>query len=183
MKKLTILICICLLLSLSGCILKIPPPSLERVNNVYSEYKEEITTVVNYLINTEYDTVLITDTSGKMSVYSYQWSDIYFQDREISDQKTKTAVARLFDQGIVKSFDRSYGEIQIRIWTRKEVYCYIAYRGDGAVPSVEHATEIMPMDEEGWYYVIADYNEWRVREREAGVTRPGIVKNESGDWG
>ena len=178
MKKFSLLICICLLLSLSGCFFKIPPPSLNKVNKVFSEHVIDIKTVVEYIREAEYDQAFISDSNKIMHVYSYYWSDIHFKEKDISDIEIQDAIQRLFDQEIVQFIMKTGSQVEITIWSRKEVSCYIVCTSNGIAPSVEYATEIMPMEEDGWYYVIADYNEWRIQQREAGVTRPGIVNAE-----
>ncbi len=32
------------------------------------------------------------------------------------------------------------------------------------MPEVQYATEFTPVSDDGWYYYVADYNEWRVNQ-------------------
>lgn len=169
--KFFILLSILLVSSLFGCF-ETTTPDVEFANRLYSENKEEIDTVVTSLLNAEYYDMLISDSSGTMLTNTPEMGDYKLQTVEISDSNTQKACKHLIDTGIVKFFSKAYSQIKIGVWTKKEVYSYIVYSSNNTPPSVEYSTEEYPMDEEGWYYVIADYNEWRVRQREAGITRP-----------
>lgn len=50
------------------------------------------------------------------------------------------------------------------MWNRlSDVACGIAYSIDGKEIDIEYLTESVPLSEENWYYYVADFNEWRVR--------------------
>ena len=174
MRRLIILLCSCLLLSLSGCKPKVPPPDIEYAHNLYTDHKDAITTIVEFLLNSEYPSISILDSDGTMKTNSSIPGDSKLETVEISDLDAQKAINSLFDGNFVCYIYKSDEEIKFQIWRKNDVNCYIARSTKGNVSIVNYETDEYPMNEEYWYYVIADYNEWRVRQREAGVTRPTI---------
>ena len=157
MKQITIyILCIFVALSLCACLSTKEPPSIGTINNLYFDNKENIDTVVDFMANTEHKTILIDDSCETM------YAD--FQTIEIPDHITKNAIKHLIDKGVIIAFYKDHEQIQLRVWERPQIRCWIAYSTNGTVPDVQYATESIAMEEAGWYYVIADYNEWRTQK-------------------
>lgn len=150
---------LCVILIISGlcacCVIE-KTPTIESVNTLYSKNKEKIDTVVNFLKNAEYDVIIIREYDGTMQAD--------FQRIEISDPNARNAIKYLIDEKVVEVFYKDNCNIEFNIWTRKETRYWIACSTDDTVPSVQYATEVIPMDEAGWYYIIDSYSEWRVQQ-------------------
>lgn len=144
---------ILIMLSLCACCVVEKTPTIESVNKLYSDYKEEIDTVVNFLASAEYAVIIISEYDGTMQAD--------FQRIEIPDPNAREAIKHLIDEEIVEVFYKDNCNIEFNIWTHKETRYWIACSTDDTVPSVQYATKVIPMVEDGWYYVIASYSEWR----------------------
>ena len=150
-------ICAIIILNLSGCCTTTKTPNIKSVNKLYAEYKEEIDSVVNFLAITEYDVIIISDSSGTMI------ADL--QTIEIPDLNIRETINHLIGTEIVKRFYKDNRNIEINIWNHKETRYWMACTIDNTIPSVQYATEVIPMDETGWYFVIASYSKWRIRNK------------------
>lgn len=163
MKRLVGCLCFFLFIaSFAGCSLS-HSPDLESINKLYNSNKEVIDTVVDFMVNAEYDTMIISNLDISDSEGTPTMS-ADFQIVDIADPNVQNAVDYLINNDIVIQFYKSDGDIELLIWGERGVRCYIARSFESAVPSVQYATEIISMDEEGWYFVIADYNIWRGRQ-------------------
>ena len=150
-------LCVIIILSLCACCVIGKTPTIESVNKLYADYKEEIDTVVSFLASAEYSVIIISDSSGTMI------ADL--QKIDIPDPNLRKTINHLIDNEIVKKFYKKNDSIELNIWNHKETRYWMACSTDDTVPSVQYATEVVPMDEAGWYFVIASYSEWRNRRQ------------------
>ena len=136
------------------------PPSLEEMEDYWETNREDILLVTNFLMQQEGDVFI--DYDG----YSFEsWFDVPIPD------KIHNAVKRLRNtQRICVS--KSENTIQFIIWIppMTEIDSGLAFSINGTdLPSIAYATVITPLSESGWYYYVADFNEWRVRSTEQDI--------------
>jgi len=171
MKKglLILLIAVLLFSFLAFCIL-VPtirkktqpiPPDIETANSVYAEYRDEINLIADYLIDAEYEYILITERieNGFMHIYG--------DNVEITDERVVKAINELLEH---KVFDSIYKEEGSVTYSMAFIYDIpndnrIEYRIGRTVdglgePSIGYTTDVIPLVDEGWFFIIADENVW-----------------------
>ena len=124
------------------------PPTIKTANSLYQKNKNQIDTVVNFLENAEYSSIIIDK--------SYKTMNADYETVEISDENTQKALKDLYDRNVNIFFFKTDGDIQLRIYIKNKIRYWIAKSTCNTVPDVQYATEIIPMDEDGWYFIIAD---------------------------
>ena len=136
------------------------PPSIGSVEKSFDKYQEDIEHVVNFLIEEKYESILIRDSSGMMQA-DLQWMEIH-------EDNILDALNRLFALRDNMQIYKDGNTIKLLWWTHPQnISSSIAYSVNKTdLPDVQYATEILPMSDDGWYYVIADYNAWRVERYE-----------------
>ena len=157
MKKLIAVIVI-LVLSLipSSCFKS--PPSAEDIEAFMKENRNDILLVNEYLLEIEGRHAIIWDNKGTILI------DLC--DQQIENDAVKKALRFLWQSRcyrIVK-YDED-NAIAYHIWSRTMggVSCGFVYAIDHTrSPKVQYLTKLIPLSEDGWYYYLADYEEWRV---------------------
>ena len=63
-----------------------------------------------------------------------------------------------------KNIYYSRNTLQYCIWHgTSSIDCGVAYRADGQMPDIAYLTQCEPLEADGWYWYVADFEEWRVR--------------------
>lgn len=125
-------------------------PSIGSVEESIGKYQEDIQCVVDFLIEEKYESILIRDSGGMMQA-DLQWMEIH-------EDNILDAVNRLFALRDNMKIYKNGNTIKLLWWTHPQnISSSIAYSVNGTdLPDVQYATEIIPMSDDGWYYVIAD---------------------------
>ncbi len=142
------------------------PPTANEVYEKFSENKESIQIIVDFILENESEEVLIIPEDKEVM--------IDFVRYPIVDEKLLNALKQLKGAGYeYKAIGRNETTISITQWRgQKDISCGIAYSIDGeSIPDVQFATQLEEMQDDGWYYYVADYNEWRKG------TRPELQNN------
>lgn len=157
---LTIIVC---LVSFSGCSIMEPHKKI-KFEAIFLECYEDIETVVDFMIISEYETIII-NAESRTGLYS---KDGYHYESEelVLDTKMETAVNRLLKVGfkqIVKSGNTiQLGQAHWLFSIDHGVAC--AINGQD-LPDIDYVTELIPTEKEGWYYYVADFNQWRLEQK------------------
>lgn len=111
-------------------------------------------TVVDFLIQQKYDSIIIKDDSMMQAD---------FQDVVIQDETVKKALQQIFALRVDMSVYKHANTIEFHWWTHPQnISSTLAYSINHiTLPDVQFSTEMMQLSEPGWYYVIEDYNLWR----------------------
>lgn len=143
-------------LVVSGCNKQNPPYDATMAEELLSTYSDDINIVNKYLMNNSYNFIYINSDNG------CAYAD--FEDIIIEDHSTNTAIHRLFNNAGVISIDLDDKTIDYTLWIgHHENSCGIAYSiGETDTPQIQYAVKFIPLSEQGWYYYLVDYNEWRV---------------------
>lgn len=158
-RLLMILLCIILPLSCAGCSsrLKRDMPDAVSAQDCFDCNQDRIALVTDYLLSLKHPDVWINDANGT-----------YFSDFEwhsIEDRTVRETIEALWESGIsdIRKNTKA-NSISFEIWRSfQEVDCGVAFSVDGIhAPSVEFMTQVEPLTERGWYYYVADYNQWRI---------------------
>lgn len=133
------------------------PPDVRKIERVFSRNQEEFWIVTEFLERYDAQSIIIVEPDGTMQAD--------FAEQRIEDQEVLRALECLFSLRKCMSIYKSYDTVQFRWWSHwiVDIGSYVAYSENQARgPNVQYATEIMPLKTDGWYYVISDYNKWRV---------------------
>jgi hypothetical protein len=144
---------------LNGCFLRSKPPDVRSVEEQIQENYSDIQSIVRFMIERGYDDVYISDTNGTML------SDL--TRVTIADEAVYTAITKLISSGEYIHFSKIGNTIRILQWRgMQDIGCGIAYSINRIeLPKVQYVTELVPLNEDGWYYYVADYNSWRNGKR------------------
>lgn len=137
------------------------PPDIAAAERFLKRNQADIQLLVDYFIAEGYGNVIIWDADGTMKAD--------FREMEIPDADVVKAVDRLFSARSDMRIYKAGNTIEFTFWSHpQEIGSCIAYSIDHiSLPDVQFATETTAMSVEGWYYVIEDYNLWRVNHHRA----------------
>ena len=137
------------------------PPSVNDVYEKFSENKESIQIIIDFMLEIDSDDVLI--------IYEDKEVMIDFVRYPIVDEQLLQALKQLEEAGYKeKLIGRTENTISITQWIgQQDISCGIAYSIDKvSIPDLQFGTQLEALKDEGWYYYVEDYNEWRVRNQE-----------------
>ena len=158
----SLLLVLFLCYTLTGC--SSEPPDVASVEEHFQNNQEDIQTVVDFIINSEYSSVSIDTADGMM------FADLKMV--EIENEGVNSAIKRLLGHRLggsrqYYSIYRSMNTIEFFQWKNThDCGCGVAYSISGKIPPIiQYCTELVPLSEEGWYYYVDDYNAWRTGKR------------------
>ena len=155
-----VLVAVIMLVSLGGCSI-MEPPSVAYVERRFNKYYNDIQIVVAFMISSEYETVIIDsdERTGLKSTDGYHYENIALA----LDSEIEEAVNRLLD-GKYKGMSKYNNTISLLQWCRfNDVGCGVAYAiNNEDLPDIQYATELIPLEKEGWFYYVDDFNQWRL---------------------
>ena len=153
-----ILVTLVLLYSLIG-----PPwQGIRQTERDFRNNEELITLVTDYLVQSEYEQISISNYNWNGSMYVSGHGYIFIEDKEIV-----TAIWKLQRKGYSSIHKKANGISFVR-WRNKDVGKGIVFSIDGHEPgesAFNFLTKTKPMLKENWYYYEEDYNKWRTRNR------------------
>ena len=142
----------------------LPPPSAEKMERIFNRDQDDLFTIKDYFVESEYSELRIDISSytkhPDMINAGREIGDVEIEDAEVLD-----AIKRLFEQHGYESISKDGNTIEFHEWSALlDNSRGIAYSINGIdEPEITFGTKLEPLDEEGWYYYEADYNEWRKR--------------------
>jgi len=146
-----------------------------RMEEIFVEDYELLTSMVQFLVDTGHDNVFITwdmPRRGEMSVSG----GIRV---EIEDADVVELVQNLRRRGY-SSIGKSGNTINFLRWPRRNHFRGIAFSLDGEEPTVDYLTRLVPLSQMNWYYYEADFNLWR-HQNQTPLGRQGdcsfVVRN------
>lgn len=166
MRKLKMLICFVLaaliLCGLCGCkVFDNEIPTVSEIQDIFDRDKVALLLIKDYLINSGYSEFYIYDDCKTARIGLNQ-------KIQLEDEAIISALQQLRNSGY-KSIDKDGNTIAFWVWSKfNDTGCGIAYSIDGKQISIEYLTESVPLSEDGWYYFVDDFNEWRSRQHKTG---------------
>ncbi len=133
------------------------PPNMRKVERVFSKNQAEFCIVTNFLNEHDAQSIIISSPDGIMQAN--------FAKCRILDQDVLETLEVLFSLRSDMSIFKSNDSIQFCYWTHwiADIGSYVAYsENQKRDPNIQFATQIIPMESIGWYYVISDYDQWRI---------------------
>lgn len=167
MKKKITIICffVILLFSIIGLgwhvIKSSAPEEKSDIEAYFVQNRNEIDTITNYFINSEY-----SDIRVKKNVQKDGYMDVGY-NKKIDDSAVADAITLLFKNGGFYNIGKVGNTIFFQKWGMFEKEYGLAYSiGGEETPTLLYLTKLEPLSEyDGWYYFEADYNEWRVQNQ------------------
>ena len=140
-------------LFLTACAGHNTPPTIAYEQEKFESNFDDINTIIGYMIDSGYESIQITDTSGTML------ADL--TRVEINNSDVMDAVSRALETYI--KISKNGNTIKLFQWRGiRDIGCGIAYSIDGInKPQIQFVTELIPLAEDGWFYYVSDYNKWR----------------------
>lgn len=132
-------------------------PSVRKVEREFLKNQKAFYTVAEFLAEQEAKSIIIDNPNGIMQAD--------FQEQKIYDNSVLESLDQLFSMRSDMSIYKHGNTIEFQWWSHwiVDIGSYVAYSTDSnRIPQVQFATETVPMSEPGWYYIIADYNRWRI---------------------
>lgn len=134
------------------------PPTVTEIQEIFDRDRENILIVTDYFVSSGYSNLIVWDNDCKNM----------FADRKdvaIEDEAVVTALKALAKNGY-QTFSKDGNTVSFCVWSRlADVGCGMAYSIDGEAICVEYLTESAPLSENGWFYYVDDFNEWREQNR------------------
>ena len=159
-RALCVFLCLLLALSTCGCSgLGSEVPTVAEIQEIFVRDRELLLLIKDYFISTD-DVELYIDEDCETARAGLNGSV------HIDDATVVSALQQLKARGY-RFFSKDGNTICFGIWARlQDVGCGIAFSMDGEAISVQYLTEAVPLSEDGWYYYVDDFNEWRTRHNE-----------------
>ena len=160
MKKTVVVILIFVMVSLfCSCNEFSDPPTVDDIEGFFTENEGYIQTVADYLLHIEYDYAYLYREDGGSRFLSNR------EYHEIEDVKTRESIKELFNKGcLFIGKEEELNSLHFRIWskTNGNIDCGLShdikYEDE---PKVQFQTELVPLNKDGWYYYLAEYEKWR----------------------
>ena len=135
------------------------PPDKYAVQNSFDENKDDFLLITSFLQNSRFDDIYISDSGGQVI------ADL--TSLHISNDEVCNAILRLFESGTCMRINKMDTTISFLQWVGlHDSGCGIIYSENiGESIEREWLTEVIPLEEENWFYYISDYNAWRRGER------------------
>ena len=141
MNRRIVLLILVLLLVLNGCSMIGNPPSIQEIENVFYEYREEIQVVTNYLLLLE------------------QSLSIYSSSQELPEDVAQ-AVKILLTQAGCHSIHGCSTQVCFVLWTQfTDAGCGLYYaKSETPEEYFLYLVQSEAISEPGWYYYVDDCN-------------------------
>ena len=142
-------------------IMSFMPPDKDDMQDIFDRHKEDIFVVSSYLKDSDFEYVVIDKKSvedGKM------FTGAYTRYVDIADEKAVKSIRRLINSFDFVSIAKSGVTIYFEKWNWSEEERGIAYNTidtSRLETDIEFLIQQEPLSENGWFYIVSDYNEWR----------------------
>lgn len=156
-----VLFCVIVVLTallFNGCI-KNAPPNVDEIYREFQENQKDFQLIADYFLDTDYESIFINRGD------EFFWADFHQYPFVEVDGNVYSTISYMFNEkgylGISKNSTQL--GVEFRMWTdNRSIDCGVVYAiSSDTEPQPEFVTELVPLPEEGWYYYVSDYNEWR----------------------
>ena len=163
----SILLCIMVLLItllFAACGRK-SPPDIDEIYRDFQENQEDFQLVADYFVCMDYQSVFINYDD------EFFWADFHQYPFDEMDEEVYNIINYMLKEkgylGISKNNTQLC--VEFRMWTDyRSIDCGVVYAiCNDTMPQPEFAVELVPLHEDGWYYYVSDYDEWRSQQNQA----------------
>ena len=140
------------------CLL-MPVLSQKGTEEDFSKNRDNIIIVTNYLVNSKYESIIITTSDFDGTMYVNLDGDIAIEDQQVLE-----ALDELLKPNNYKTIGRYKNAIDFIRSSTLDFSSGIVYSMDGNDPQLQFLTRLEPLSEPNWYYFEEDFNLWRERE-------------------
>jgi len=138
-----------------------PAPSHSRIERDFQRDREQLIIVRDFLIESEIGDIHINSDSAVDWLFSEME-----QGRISTEHETALEIIHQFSQRRSGVISRRDNVIIFQRWSSLDAGRGIAYSIDGSVPdnsTITFLVQIEPLSEEGWFFYIDDFSEYRMR--------------------
>lgn len=134
------------------------PPAVAKIKNLFEENQNDINIVVDFMVKSGYESIHITNASSTF------WAD--FQDYTFEDTDVIKSVNRLIENKLFRGIYKEKNTIYLWQWQGiSDISCGLALSINKTdLPEIYALTELVPLEANGWYYYVADYELWRTNK-------------------
>ena len=134
------------------------PPCVSSVKDEFLSNQDAINVIVEYMIDTGYEDIYISGADGSMLAN--------LTKTQIRDDLFFKAVKQLIQSEEYIHISKNGNTIHFLQWRGiTDIGCGIAYSINGVdAPVVQFMTVLEPISNDGWFYYVSDYNEWRAEQ-------------------
>ena len=152
-----------LVMLFAGCSSYNTPPDVRSVQECFQNNRDNIQIIVDFMVYTGYADIYIENTDGTMLVDASGTIQNGLIEKQIDDDMVVAAVSQLLENREYVGINKIGNTIEFQQWSGLlDIGCGIAYTVNGTdAPEIQFATKLIPISEDGWFYYIYDYNEWR----------------------
>lgn len=142
------------------------PPNIDEIYQDFQENQDDFQLIADYFASVKHQSIFINYDDD------YYWADFRQYPFDEMDIEIYNTITYFFKEkgylGISKN-NTQLG-VEFRMWTDyRSIDCGVVYAiRDDVEPQPEFAVELVPLQEEGWYYYVSDYNEWRSQHAQSG---------------
>jgi len=141
----------------------LPAPGILRMEMSLRKNEMLFDNVIEYLIATGFDNITIWRTN--VSRGNLIEMSVGFDRAFVSDEDVTESIHLLFQRGY-RIISRNEYVVKFQRWSNLDAGRGIVYSINGNTPredAMNFLVEILPLSQEGWYFYIEDFNEWRRR--------------------
>ena len=140
-------------------------PNLNRMENDFQVNRNELYAVVEYLRESGYAMIGISRSDMESNEFAgvKMYTGLETGHVLVSDEEVAESIRILFCQGYRVIGKRGEGIFFMR-WSTRERGRGIVYSINRTTPDesmITFLTELEPLTEDGWYFYVDDFNEWR----------------------
>jgi len=150
-------------------------PTLERMEEIFIDNKNEMQKVIDFLIETGFENITIrSDLNGEinnseMIVRKNIGSPNFSVERiRIEQIEIVSLINSLFSQGY-RAISKYSDKVIFLVWSTIDHGRGIVYSLTGETPQenengLTFLTELEPLSTENWYFYVENFNEWRRKQ-------------------
>jgi len=156
MKKYSLLALVFSIVFLCSCVdVFNTPPDLSVIQAKFDENKDDIELVISSAEFSQYDDLYFSEPNGEALSGLRR---IPIQNTEVCE-----AINRLLKKGNYENINKKGEGVCLLQWSGMDIGCGIIF-SDNIEKSIDDfwLTEVKPMSDDGWYYYVSNYNDWRV---------------------
>lgn len=136
------------------------PHSAKAIKNEFLKYQDNIVEISNYLINTQYDNIYISDTMESGMWFAYNEDKALGSiggEMAIGNTNIENKINFLFNKCNYQTIEKNTNTIIFQRWSNIGVNSGgLAYVIDGEYPQIQLMSKYEPLEYKDWYYYETD---------------------------
>ena len=139
-----------------------PSPGVKGITEIYQNNRDTLHNITQYLSNSEYDHIYITDTMED----GVMFTGLESGNIAISDFGVTEDIKDIMGNHKCNVINKYDNVIVFQVWAAKDKSAGVVYSVDGNTPEVEFLTKIQRLKDDDWYYYEEDFNKWKLQNKQ-----------------